>query len=100
MKAADLFEKYSLELHGPETPPEKLNDVVYRILMEFCNESKDILEKRHIKYDSGMIAVLREQNDKWNCLARMLEKTWGFSYLKKDGFKLFWENELKGLKVK
>ena len=88
MKAVEYFVKYDLavyaEAHDPEIKP---NGAMWKLIVEFSQELKEMAEKRHIQYDRAVLSLIREQNDKWNALVRLFEKKYGVSPIKRDGFK-------------
>jgi len=99
MKAIDYFDTYRTKLCQPLISSEEATEVCKTIFFKFCDETKKLAEIRHVKEDAGLISIIKEQNDKWNCLVRILQKKHGMSVLKEDGFAKFWEHEIKGLKV-
>lgn len=48
--------------------PEEAHKAVQELLMAFVQESKEIIKKRNLKNDRSLMAVINEQNNKWNSL--------------------------------
>ena len=96
MKAKEYFEKYEdLLIHA--TNDQAYKDSSFNVFMDFSKESTDVIESRKAKKNTAVIAVMKEQNDKWNSLCRLFEKKYGFSPLIKDGFKTFWNRKIPGI---
>lgn len=62
---------------------------IYKLLCALSDEAMEIAKLRGSNRDSVMIAILEEQNDKWNCIARR----W-CPVLLRDGFLNFWKSKL------
>lgn len=92
MNAKEYFEKYHNGLFEEYQSGEK--KYLSNLLKEMLLEVSDILKKRKIQFDRAAIAVVKEQNDKWNALANLLEKKYGVVILKRDGFKKWMEYEV------
>jgi hypothetical protein len=78
---------------------QQINDTVYAIMVRFMEEVKPICESRHSSSDGTVIAVIREQSQKWAAFCRIVNKKLGMEFLKEDGFKnyiLLKMPELKG----
>ena len=98
MKATDYYNKYQERLDPLTATEVELNAAVKELFFEFGKEVEVISNTRHSKDDKVTISILREQNQKWNALCRLLEKRWGCSVILPDGFKNFWVHEMPGLK--
>lgn len=94
-KAIEYYEMYHEELYNPDLTWEERTDLGKKVFLDFCADSQELLKKRHMSTDSAVPALIGELNDKWNALVRIFEKKKGFSVLLKDGFKHFWEQDLK-----
>lgn len=93
MKAKEYYDKYSATiLTNPQTIPN--------LLMAFNTDTREICEKRHAVQNTAVVAVLREQNGKWNALVRLFQKANvnGKSPIKENGFKIFWLKRMPELK--
>ncbi len=78
---------------------EEMSDFEYektvtKVLINFISEVEDIRALRNAHTDSSLIAIIKEQNNKWNALARMV------SGLNQDGFKAFMLIKMPELKNK
>lgn len=68
---------------------------VMRLLSEFNIEAKEICIKRKTQKNESVIAVLKEQNGKWNALRRIfMAKNEGKSPILEDGFKRYWLKQM------
>lgn len=97
MKALEYYNLYHKDIMNPATHSDIRNVVIKEMFLEFCDESKDMIAVRHIKNDTGLPSILRELNDKWNAVARLLVKNYGHSWLATDGFWTFWERDIPEL---
>ena len=95
MKAKEYFAKYEDRLHSDDN--NAVTQGVYDMLLEMANESKATLDARRAQSNHALVGVLSEFNDKWNAIQTMDEKKYGFSYIKRNGFKEFWLHEVTGL---
>ena len=84
VKAVEYYDRFvgSIFLDGTD---------VMRLLNEFNLEAKDICIKRKTQKTESVVAVLKEQNGKWNALHRIfMAKNGGKSPILEDGFKRYW----------
>lgn len=81
MKAKEYFHKYHEALKD-YTSNTSMRDLV----LELDAETKDIINKRHAQTNGAIIAVIKEQNTKWNKIASIYEQTEGVDLLKRDGY--------------
>lgn len=89
MKAKEYAKKYEDKFPNDEE--------VYNLFMELSKEVEEICMTRHVKSNQAFAAVVREINDKWNAIGRLLHQKYRTEYLKKDGFLAFWKNEMPEL---
>lgn len=72
MTAKEYFDKYE------ERIVDDLRDgsvhEVYELYKEMVGEAMELGERRGIKRNSALVALLREMNQRWNCIAGMFEK--------------------------
>jgi hypothetical protein len=88
MKATEYYDKFIGSIFLDAT------DVV-KLLTEFNLEAKGICIKRKTQKNEAVIAVLREQNGKWNALRRIfMAKNNGVSPILEDGFKRYWLKQM------
>lgn len=92
MKAKEYFEKYFTDLDSISA--EEIYNRLRAFLKAMNEESRDIANMRHVKLDSGVLGVLREQSNKWNAVGRLIEKKYGAPLLKQDGFINYWNCRL------
>ena len=86
MKAKEYYEKYGDKIYeewaaGNESP------AVNELFREMFHEIYYTLKKRHAKTNTAVMAVIDEQNQKWNAIIRLYEKDGKWSPLIPDGFK-------------
>lgn len=117
MKAIEYYEKYHSRFFKPKTihymdktgntpmmnsfqtvepeAREAISSALADLILEFSKEVETICKMRNCRYDDGVQAVLKEQNQKWNALSNLFEKNLGVSPLKRDGFTHFWSKCLE-----
>ena len=82
-KAREYLAKYG-DLIFHEAKEEKY-DAAKEMFKEFASETRQICEMRHAKLDRAVVAVILEQNRKWNAVARLFAEKYGVDILKQDG---------------
>ena len=101
MKAKEYFEKYFADIEASDENPN--NEVFLRragkLVQDLTNEALELCDARHSHSNSTVDGVLKEQNQKFNSIANMIEKKYGHAYLKRNGLILYWQDQLnKGTK--
>ena len=88
MKAKEYFQKFEKEFDGVNG-----KDLAKNIMKDFISEIVGISEVRNVKSKNGVASILRELNDKWNCLSRLSKgvfvKNGFFKYLKENRPELY-----------
>ena len=89
MKAKEYFDR---EIEGIEAAivnndGASLGEIGKKLYIDFLNEAHAICVNRHVKFDRGFHPIIREQNQKWNALAKMIEAEIGVSVFRRDAFK-------------
>lgn len=97
MKAKEYFEKYGEAIHEEYEKQNGAKEAT-ELLKDFLKEMDDIKEKRHIKFDRGLVPLIREMNQKWNALANLFKQKYGEETLKRDGFWNYLEGQIPELK--
>lgn len=92
MKAIEYVEKYKSELCSKDSTV--VFDAAKKILSELSEEAGNLIKIRHAHRDSSILAIMKEQNIKWNCIAKHIE----VPSLAKDGFKNVWLTKMPELK--
>lgn len=92
MNAIQYFEQYKTRLMSSDE--KESYSAIEEIFLKFSDEVREIAKKRHVMLDKSFLAIINEQNQKWNALCRLLEREYQVSVLKKDGFKEFWLKKL------
>ena len=107
MKAKDYVSKHydaltvaDFHFDPPKTPEEKERIIkeiderqrkaIAELLIDLNKEVAEIRDRRGVKTDTLMVAILREMNDKWNAICDQIEKRYGSEILLHDGFKMYW----------
>lgn len=88
MKKAKEYYKEILEvelLNDTDKLTRKCRDV----LKEFVYEIRELSEVRNVSTDIGILAIVKEQNNKWNALCNKCE------YLTRDAINSFTDHMLK-----
>ena len=83
MKAEEYYNKFSKEII--EAYEQDNSQPVINLLTEMLEEGQEIMKSRNVRMDKAAVSVIKEQNQKWNKLARMFEKEYGFSPIGRDG---------------
>lgn len=92
MKAIQYFEQYKTRLMSSDK--KESNSTIEELFLKYSDEVIEIAKKRRVISDKSFLAIINEQNQKWNALCRLLEREYQVSVLKKDGFKNFWLKKL------
>lgn len=90
MKAKDYIEKYRERLESGDIAAIKKAGA--DMLMEFSKEVAQIAETRGVQRNSALVALLKEQNKKWNAVVKVFP-----TILARDGFMRFWINRMPEL---
>ncbi len=87
MKAKEYFDKYH-EAVIKEARSSTLNGTgaMNQMFLDFKNELLEIAESRKIKLQRSFLAVIEEQNRKWNAVAAMFVQKYGVPVLKRNAF--------------
>lgn len=93
MKAKEYYDKYISE--GILLNKAKTID----LLDEFVKDTVDLLKKRKCSRDEAVVAVVREQNKKWNALVRIFRKNTadGYSPVVEDGLARYFIRKVPAL---
>jgi len=101
MNAKAYFDKYT-PLIDAATAKETLDQLAVDIYLEISNEATTIVKSRKIdtnRNPRAIIAVMEEQNQKWNALGRLFHKHFGDSFLKENGFIKSWIARMPEIKL-
>jgi hypothetical protein len=99
MKAKEYYNKYSPKFVAKAKSTDGILDTIKEMLLEFNEEAVNLCDKRHIRRDNAVRAVIKEQNQKWNAVCELFVKGFGASPTLKDGFQIFWEKKMPELKL-
>jgi len=83
LKAKEYYEKYHefIKSEDSQVVAKAINDAIKDYLKE-CNS---LITSRHIRCFAALVAILKEQNQKYNAFCRMFDPR----ILKEDGFKVY-----------
>ena len=83
-----------------DSDSEVILDVIRKAIIGIgCDETKELLEKRHISEEDGFVSVLREQNNKYKTIARLVnEKATGEYGMRPEGCMEYWFKSVPELK--
>lgn len=93
MKAKEYFErdKNILIEAGQEETKEKrvlaLKRYAANIVRDFRDETVVIFDSRKARSDKAILSIIHEQNQKWNALVKLFEGAYGFSPIRRNGFR-------------
>ena len=87
MKAIDYYEKYKDNLCSDKEC--EIQEAIINLVHDFSKEASDLSIKRQISRPSGLVAILDEQNQKWNALYHIFEVKYGKAPINRDGFRRF-----------
>ena len=87
MKAKQYFEKYGESIWKEAHDHDIHTDgPIAKMFIEFSSEMKEIINRRNVKTDNAAMAIISEQNQKWNAVVNMFVKQHGISPISRDGF--------------
>ena len=96
MKAADYVAKYGEAMSNITKITN--DDAVSKLFIEMSGEVATILKDRKVVKSGGVIAVLKEMNDKWNAIISLYEKKWRQpAPISRNGFSKVWMNKMPEL---
>lgn len=84
MKAKEYYQQYG-EAVAKEVMDGGDTSALTKLVHAMVDESLRIMEERKCVKEEAVMAVFKEQNQKWNAMVRMFEKD-GFHDMKRDGF--------------
>ena len=90
MKAKEYIAKYREVFESGDF--DKMKIAATAMYVEFGQETVKIAEARGVKRNSALVAILKEQNIKWNVVAREFP-----GLFVKDGFKIQWLKDMPEL---
>ena len=80
MKAKDYFERFDAFPRVPETveeDPMGFNELSIKVIKDMVGEIATIGTERGVQKKSAFVSIVREQNQKFKALNRMLVKKYG-----------------------
>jgi hypothetical protein len=89
MKAYEYYAVHCEQMMAAKDDNE-LTDKIYDLFVAMSGEVKTIIEARHTTREESIVAVIEEQNQKWNAIARIFYKNHEKSPIQQDGFKNLW----------
>lgn len=95
MKAVQYFEKYREQII--DTDEKKAVEAIGQLVYDLSMEAKEMIRSRHVKTNSGAVAVILELNQKYNAVCRLFQKNYGTSPLLQNGFLTYWAKQIPEL---
>ena len=95
MKAKEYYEKYKLDILSVDQG--KYIPATQNFIQELFAEMQTISKARNVRFDRGLISIMKEQNDKYKAVVRLFEKEFGASPLRLDGFEMILERRFPGV---
>lgn len=86
MKAIDY---YNIMMEYPQTA-EGIAEAAGKVVDLMHAEMKELIAKRKAVRDSAVVAIIREQNDKWNAVIGIYEKKNGYCPLARNAIWKHW----------
>lgn len=74
-----------------------INKALSDMIIEMSTEIRTIMEQRKCRTNEAVAAVVREMNDRFNVVARMLKEKNEFDVLKPNGLARYWVSEIPEL---
>lgn len=108
MKAKEYYSKYGEKIYkeailfeesGGEEVRSEGPSALSGMFCDFVKESRDIIMMRHSKKDEAAVAVLTEQNQKWNSICRLFKKEYGRDILKEDALLEYFKDKIPEIEV-
>ena len=90
MKAKECIEKYRSGLKSYDF--EEIEKAINDLIIEMSQEATKIMAQRGAVRVSAIVAVMKEQNDKWNAIVKEFPEI-----LQRDGFKRLWLHRMPEL---
>lgn len=98
MKAKEYFELYDEPILRDQLAGSV--KITKELVFKLSDEFKEICEKRNVKTEDAILAVIRELNQKWNSICGLYEKKYKQPVLNRNEFNDFWKNIMPELKNK
>lgn len=90
MKAKEYFQKYKDHFeHYPDA-------VVKDMLKDFNEEAEELAKLRNVKSPESLVAIFKEQNQKWNAVVRIVDQEIGENIIPRN---VPWEMYSEAVKV-
>ena len=97
MKAIEYYAKYSPRILNPERAEDEINKALFALVLDLSVEVGEIMNTRRVKKEDAIMAVIQEQNNKWNAISAIFQKNLdGATPMLENGFLNFWILKLKG----
>ena len=90
MKAKEYIEKYRSGIESGDV--NAVNKAINDLAIEMSQEAAQIMTQRGAVRESAIVAVMKEQNDKWNAIVKEFPEI-----LQRDGFKRLWLHRMPEL---
>jgi hypothetical protein len=98
LKAIEYYEKYEKCFFPAPKKYDEVMEASKNLIHDLNKEAFEHCEKNNFTRDSEVLAVLLDQNGKWNAIDTLFKIINGVSPLLSDGFIKFWEHKIPELK--
>lgn len=98
MKAKEYFEKYETLILTDASTGEVGH--IKQLLYDLSGEAQELCKSRKAVTDDAAIAVLKEQDQKWNAICSLYKKKYDSCPVPRNMFKKFWIHLMPELKTR
>ena len=97
MTAVDYYHYYGKPIMEEIATHPGEHEKIQAFLNAFTKESIEIMQSRRIVRDRGVVAVLKQQNRKWNDFCHLVEQNYGYTPIKRNAYWKIMKREIPGL---
>lgn len=96
MKAKEYYASFQADLLDAGTR----NTATKRLFYAMNLDVMDMAKQRNVQFDRGLLPIMGEANDKWNAIARLFKKEYGYSPIAQNGYKKLWIGRMPELRCR
>ena len=97
LKAIEYYNQYGQPIMDEVKRQSKTHQAMQSFLIAFGNESIRIMQTKKPKNDAAVVAVFKQQNEKWNQICHLIEQHYGYTPIKRNAYWNIMKREIKGL---
>lgn len=97
MTAIEYYNKYGKAIMDEIQNKPGQHSALQSFLDSFQNETVKILNSRIIRRDRAVVAVMMQQNRKWNDLCHIIEQHYRYTPIKRNAYWRIMKREIPGL---